>query len=117
MDTLVIMLVTNDVSRAPVTPEGRWEPMLVYILNELKEKYRSRLVVLCTTPQNPEVGTPVADFLIGNATRWNDMARNLVRSNPSELRLMDLDNTLGMTDHLVLTRVGYISTQHKEGVG
>ena len=59
----------------------------------------------------------MADFMIGNATRWNDMARNLVRSNPSELRLMDLESTLGMTDHLALTRVGCVSTQHKEGVG
>ena len=34
------------------------------------------------------------------------MTRNLVRSNPSELRLMDLENTLRMTDHLALTREG-----------
>ena len=42
LDTLVIMLGTNDVSRAPVTPEGKWEPLLVCLLNELKEKYRPR---------------------------------------------------------------------------
>ena len=101
LDTLVIMLGTNDVSRAPVTPEGTWEPLLVCLLNELKEKYRPRLVVLCTIPQNP-----VADFMNGNVTRWNDMTRNLVRSNSSELRLMDLENTLRMTDHLALTRDG-----------
>ena len=62
LDTLVIMLGTNDVSRAPVTPEGKWEPLLVCLLNELKEKYRPRLAVLCTIPQNPMVGTLVADF-------------------------------------------------------
>ena len=32
--------------------------------------------------------------------------RSLVRSNPSELRLMDLENTLRMTDDLALTRDG-----------
>ena len=32
LDTLVIMLGTNDVLRAPVTPEGRWEPLLVCLL-------------------------------------------------------------------------------------
>ena len=94
LDTLVIMLGTNDVSRAPVTPEGKWEPLLVCLLNELKEKYRPRLVVLCTIPQNPETGTPVADFMNGNVTRWNEMTHGLVRSNPSELRLMDLENML-----------------------
>ena len=52
LDTLVIMLGNNDVSRAPVTPEGKWKPLLVCLLNELKEKYRPRLVVLCTIPQN-----------------------------------------------------------------
>ena len=33
LDTLVIMLGTNDVSRVPVTPEGKWEPLLVCLLN------------------------------------------------------------------------------------
>ena len=65
LDTLVIMLGTNDVSRAPVTPEGKWEPLMVCLLNELKEKYRPRLVVLCTIPQNPMVGTLVTDFMKG----------------------------------------------------
>ena len=83
LDTLVIMLETNDVSRAPVTPAGKWEPLLVCLLNKLKEKYRPRLVVLCTIPQNPEMGTPVADFMNGNVTRWNVMTRGLVRSNSS----------------------------------
>ena len=32
-DMLVIMLGTNDVSRVPVTPEGKWEPLLVCLLN------------------------------------------------------------------------------------
>ena len=63
LDTLVIMLGTNDVSRAPVTPECKWEPLLVCLLNELKEKYRPRFVVLCTIPQNPLMGTTVADFM------------------------------------------------------
>ena len=72
LDTLVIMLGTSDVSRAPVTPDSKWEPLLVCLLNELKEKYRPRLVVLCTIPQNPMVGTVVADFMNGNVTRWNE---------------------------------------------
>ena len=33
LDTLVIMLGINDVSRAPVTPEGKCEPLLVCLLN------------------------------------------------------------------------------------
>ena len=43
LDTLMIMLGTNDVSRAPVTPEGKWEPLLVCLLNEGKvpEQLRS----------------------------------------------------------------------------
>ena len=112
LDTLVIMLGAIDVSRAPVTPEGKWEHLLVCLLNELKEKYRPRLVVLCTIPQNPEMGTPVADFMNGNVTWWNEMTRGLVRSNPSELRLMDLVNMLRMIDHLTLTRDGiHFNTQ------
>ena len=107
VDTLIVMLGTNDISRAPVTPESRWEHLVVCLLNELKEKYKPRLVVLCTIPQNPEVGTPVvADFMNGNVTRWNKMVRNLIRSNPGELRLMDLENALRTTDHLALTRDG-----------
>ena len=63
------MLGTNDISRAPVTPESRWVPLVVCLLNELKEKYKPRLDLLCTIPQNPEVGTTVADFMNGNVTK------------------------------------------------
>ena len=112
LDTLVIMLGTNDVWRAPVTPESKWEPLLVCLLNELKEKYRPKFVVLCTIPQNPLVGTTVADFMNGNVTRWNEMIRNLVRNNPGELRLLDLENMLRMIDHIALTRDGiHFNTQ------
>ena len=104
LDALVIMLGTNDVSRAPVTPESKWEPLLVCLLNELKEKYRPRLVVLCTIPQNPQVSTVVADFMNGNVTRWSEMIRSLVRNNPGELRFLDLENMLRMIDHIALTR-------------
>ena len=106
LDTLVIMLGTNDVSRSPVTPEGKWEPLLVCLLNELKEKCRPRIVVLCTIPQNPMVGTLVADFMNGNVTRWNEMTRGVVRNDPGELRRMDLENMLRMIDHLAFTRDG-----------
>ena len=69
-------------------------------------------MVLCTIPQNPEVGTPVADFMNGNVTRWNEMTSGLVRSNPGELRLMDLENMLRKVYHLALTRDGiYFNTQ------
>ena len=112
LETLVIMLGTNDVSRAPVTPETKWEPQLVCLLNELKEKYRPRLVVLCTIPQNPLVSTIVADFMNGNVTQWNEMIRSLVRNNPGELRLLDLENMLRMIDHIALTRDGiHFNTQ------
>ena len=112
LDTLLITLGTDGVSRAPVTPEGKWDPLLVCLLNELKEKYRPRLVVLCTIPQNPMVGTLVADFMNGNVTRWNEMTRGLVRSNSGELRLLDLENMLRMIDHLALTRDGiHFNTQ------
>ena len=112
LDTLVIMLGTNDVSRAPVTPESKWEPLLVCLLNELKEKYRPRFVVLCTIPQNALLGTTVADFMNGNVTRWNEMIRNLVGNNPGELRLLDLENMLRKIDHIALTRDGiHFNTQ------
>ena len=69
-------------------------------------------MVLCTIPQKPEVGTPVADFMNGNVTRRNEMTRSLVISNPSELRLMDLENMLRMIDRLALTRDGiHFNTQ------
>ena len=112
LDTLIIMLGTNDVSRAPVTPESKWEPLLVCLLNELKEKYRPKLVILCTIPPNPLVGTIVADFMNGNVTRWNEMTRSLVRNNPGELLLLDLENMLRMIDHIALTRDGvHFNTQ------
>ena len=82
------------------------------LLNELKEKYRPKLVILCTIPPNPLVGTIAADFMNGNVTRWNEMTRILVRNNPGELRLLDLENMLRMTDHIALTKDGvHFNTQ------
>ena len=67
-DTLILMIGTNDVSRNPVTPEEKWEPLLVCLLNELKEKYKPRLVALCTIPLNPDAGSPIGDLMNGNVT-------------------------------------------------
>ena len=62
-------------------------------------------MVLCTIPQNPMVGTVVADLMNGNVTRWNEMTRSLVGNNPGELRLLDLEN-------IALTRDGiHFNTQ------
>ena len=71
--------------------------LLVCLLSEVKQKYKQGLVVLWAIPQNPELGPPVADFMNGNVNRWNEIIRNLVRSNPDELRLIDLENTLSVT--------------------
>ena len=69
-------------------------------------------MVLCTIPQNPMVATVVEDFMNGNVTRWNEMIRSLVRNNPGELRLLDLENMLRMIDHIALTRDGiHFNTQ------
>ena len=50
LDTLLILIGTNDISRTLVAAETRWEPLLVWILKELKEKYKPRLVILSTAP-------------------------------------------------------------------
>ena len=105
-------LIIGDSLVRDLNPESKWEPLLVCLLNELKEKYRPKLVILCTIPPNPLVGTIVADFMNGNVTRWNEMTRSLVRNNPGELRLLDLENMLRMVDHIALTRDGvHFNTQ------
>ena len=112
VDTLTVMIGTNEVPRNPVTPEAKWESLLICLLNKLKEKYRPRIVVLCTIPHNPEAGSPVADFMNGNITQWNVMIRNLTTGNPNELRLMDVEKTLRMVDHGALTEDGiHFNTQ------
>ena len=107
VDSLTLMIGTIDVLRNLVTPEAKWESLLICILNELKEKYRPKIVVLCTIPFNPDAGSPVADYMNGNV-----MARNLNEDNPSELRLMDIESALRMMDHGALTRDGiHFNTQ------
>ena len=61
VDALTLGL--NDVSRNPVIPEAKWESLLICLLNELKEKYRPRIVVLCAIPLNRDAGSLVADHM------------------------------------------------------
>ena len=90
------MTGTNEVSRNPVNPEVKWESLLICLLNELKEKYRPRIVCLFTIPRNTDAGSPIADLT----------------ENPNELRLMDFKNALRMLDHGALTRDGiHFNTQ------
>ena len=72
VDTLTLMIGTNDVLRNLFTPEAKWDSLLICLLNELKKKYRRKIVLLCTIPFNPDAGSPVADYMNGNV-----MARNL----------------------------------------
>ena len=69
VDILTLMIGTNDVSRNPVTPEAKWESLLICILNELKEKYKRKVAFLCTITLNPDAGSPTADFMNGNANQ------------------------------------------------
>ena len=85
VETLILMIGTN------VTLETKWESLLICLFNELKEKYRPNIVVLCTIPLNPDAGSPVADYMNRKVTKWNVMIRNLTAENPSELRLMDVE--------------------------
>ena len=112
VDMLTAMTGTNNVSRNSVTFEAKGESLLICLLNELKEKYSLRIVVLCTIPLNPDAGSTVADFVNGNVTQWTVMIRNLTTENPNELRLMDVKNTLRIVDHGALTNHGiHFNTQ------
>ena len=52
VDTLTVMIGTNDFSRNLITPEAKWDSSLICLLNELKKKYKPRIVVLCTIHLN-----------------------------------------------------------------
>ena len=112
VDTLTLMIESNDLSSKPVTPEAKWESLLICLLNELQQKHIPRTVCLCAIPLNTNAGSPIADFMNGNATQWNTMIRNLIAANPNGLRLKDLENTLKMVDDSALTKNGlHFNTQ------
>ena len=110
VDALTLGL--NDVSRNPVIPEAKWESLLICLLNELKEKYRPRIVVLCAITLNRDAGSLVADHMSWKVFQWNVMTRNLTRENPSELRLMDVEDAMRVVDHGALTRDGIHFNTH-----
>ena len=101
-----MMIGTDDISWNPVTSEAKWESFMNYLLNELKEKYRPMSVVLFTIPVNPDAESPVAGSMNGNVTQWNVMIKNLTTGNLNELRLMDVDSTLRMSDNGSLKKNG-----------
>ena len=78
VDTLTLMIGTKDVSRNPVTTEVKWESLLICLLNEQKDKYRPRVVVLCTIPLIPD------NWLVSVTAENPDDLRQ--SENPNELR-------------------------------
>ena len=53
---------------------------------------------MCTIPLNPDAGSPVADFMNKNVTRW------ILTRNLNELRLTDIASALRRVDHSALPR-------------
>ena len=87
VDTLTVIIGTNDVSRKPVTPEAKWESLLICFLNELKENYRPRIVVprqwWTMVPRQKMVYTSISQPVI----QWiNDAFRTRIEEMEAELR-------------------------------
>ena len=68
------------------------------------------IVCLFTIPLNPDAGSPIADFMDGNATQWKTMISNLIADSPNKLRLMNDENALRMVPS---RGMGYTSIPNK----
>ena len=70
------------------------------------------LVIVCTTPLNPDAGSSIPDFLNGMVTWWNGMVKRLIAKNANGLRLMIVENAIQMVDRRALPKNGiHFNTQ------
>ena len=103
---VMILVGTNDISRASDEQEALWESMMVCLFTTLWQKFNCAVLTVCTEPMNTRSLTASGSRHNKGVVRWNNILRNLASRNAGRMILMDIEHELRAMDQARLTTDG-----------
>ena len=103
---VMIIVGTNDISRASDEQEALWESMMVCLFTTLWQKFNCAVLTVCTVPMNARSLTAAGRRHNEGVVRWNNIVRNLASRNAGRVILMDIEHELRAMDQARLTTDG-----------
>ena len=103
---VMILVGTNDISRASDEQEALWESMMVCLFTTLWQKFNCAVLTVCTVPMNTRSLTAAGRRHNERVVRWNNILRNLASRNAGRMILMDIEHEMRALDQARLTTDG-----------
>ena len=100
---IMILIVTNNVSRGSDEEEAQWESMMVWLFTTLCQEFKCAVLTVCTVPMTTRTLTSAARRHNERVIRWNNILRNLASRNAGRMILMDIEHELRAMDQARLT--------------
>ena len=103
---VMILVGTNDISKASDEQEALWESMMVCLFTTLWQKFSCAVLTVCTVPMSARSLTAAGRRQNEGVVRWNKIIRNLASRNAGRMILMDIEHELRAMDQARLTTDG-----------
>ena len=105
MPNIMILIGTNNISRASDEEEEQWESMMVCRFTTLWHNFKCVVPTVCTVTMSTKTLTTGRRHNEG-FIRWNKIIRNLASRNAGRMILMDIEHELRAMDQARLTTDG-----------
>ena len=103
---VMILVGTNDISKASDEQEALWESMMVCLFTTIWQKFNCAVLTVCTVPMSARSLTAARRRHNEGVIRWNNILRNLASRNAGRMILMDIEHELRAMDQARLTTDG-----------
>ena len=100
---VMILVGTNDISKASDEQEALWESMMVSLFTTLWQKFNCAVLTVCTVPMSARSLTAAGRRYNEGVVRWNNILRSLASRNAERMILMDIEHELRAMDQARLT--------------
>ena len=106
ISNVIILVLTNNVSRSLDEEVAQWETMMVCLFTTLWQRFNCALPTVCTVPMSTKTLTATGRRHNEGVIRWNNILRNLASRNAGRMILMDIEHELRAMDQARLTTDG-----------
>ena len=92
IESVMILVSTNNVSSTWEAEKGQWEEMLVYHFAAVCREFNGSVLIICTLPINTRTKQDSARRQNERVFSWKKLVCNLVSRNDGRLVLMDIEH-------------------------